>query len=128
MKTKAYHRSDKNLKTFRAGTFFCCQPIPAELMYGDRLYTVELEVSNPAKDKDVLAAAVELDLERETVDNPYEYLSPGLMDACVTCRDVNKIVALLSERGFDCAHVKDYDCPMSWVIFKPEQVKVLEVA
>lgn len=128
MKVKAYHRTNEALESFRPGSFFCEQPLSESLMYGDRLYTVELTVNNPAKDEDVLAAAVDLGLESETVDNPYEYLSPGLFDACVTREDVNEIILLLTERGFDCAHVKDCDCPRSWVIFRAEQVNVLEVA
>ena len=48
----------------------------------------------------------------------YEYLSPGLMDAHVSERDVEEMIELLKERGFDCARVTDYDCPQSWVTFE----------
>jgi hypothetical protein len=125
MKVKAFHRSNSEILTFRAGTFFCAtNTMPAS--YGEIVHAVEIEANNPASDEDVLEAVKELGLESETVDRPYEYLSPGLMDACVTRDDVDNIIALLAARGFDCAHVTDCDCPMSYVIFNRSQVEILK--
>lgn len=125
MKVTAYHRTNAEFETFNSGSFFCATNTMPD-SYGDTVITVELEINNPAKDADVLSAAIDLGLESETVEKPYEYLSPGLMDACVGWSDVEAIIELLIQRGFDGALVNDCDCPLSWVIFSPNQVTILE--
>lgn len=115
MKVKAYHRTNGSHTSLRAGSFF--SDAPMDESYGSRLLGVELEVSNPAKDKDVRAAAAELGLLKRGL-KAYEYLSPGLMDAHVTDSDVEELIDLLKSKGFDCARVTDFDCPQSWVSFE----------
>lgn len=114
MKVKAYHRTNGSHTTLRAGSFLSDSPMNEN--YGSRLLVVELEVSRPAKDKDVRAAAAELGLIKRGL-KAYEYLSPGLMDAHVTDSDVEQLIDLLKSKGFDCARVTDFDCPKSWVTF-----------
>lgn len=115
MTVKAYHRTNGNHTSLRAGSFLSDAPMGES--YGSRLMVVELEVTSPAKDKDVRAAAAELGLLKRGL-KAYEYLSPGLMDAHVTDSDVEELIARLKSKGFDCARVTDYDCPKSWVTFE----------
>jgi signal recognition particle subunit SEC65 len=115
MKVTAYHRTNGSHTTLWAGSFFSDEPI--EESYGSRLVTVEIEVSRPAGDKEVRDAARELGIFKRGL-KAYEYLSPRLMDAHVSDREVEEMIELLKERGFDCARVTDYDCPKSWVTFE----------
>jgi signal recognition particle subunit SEC65 len=115
MKIAAYHRTNGTHSVLWAGSFLSDAPMPES--YGSRLVTVEIEVSRPACDKEVRDAARELGIFKRGL-KAYEYLSPGLMDAHVSERDVEEMIGLLKERGFDCARVTDYDCPQSWVTFE----------
>ena len=115
MKVTAYHRTNGTHSTLWAGSFLSAAPMNES--YGRRLLVVEVEVGRPAKDKDVRAAAKKLGLLKRGAA-AYEYLSPGLFDAFVTDCDVENLIALLKEKGFNCAQVTDCDCPESWVTFE----------
>jgi hypothetical protein len=115
VKVKAYHRTSGDHTSLRPGTFLSDEPMDES--YGHRLLIVNLDVTKPAKDKDVRAAAAELGLLKRGL-KAYEYFSPNLIDAHVTKGDVEELINLLKSKGFNCARVTDYDCPKSWVTFK----------
>lgn len=121
MKVRAYHRSNRLLRRFRAGSFF--SEVPVDDSYGRVLHIVNLTVQHPAGDADVLRAALDIGLFCPDADLAYEYLSSGLIDSCVSQADVANVIALLMERGFDSARVTDFVVPHSWVIFNPAQAK-----
>jgi signal recognition particle subunit SEC65 len=115
MKVTAYHRTNGSHTSLWAGSFLSDEPMHES--YGSRLLAVEIEVTRPAGDKEVRDAARELGLFKRGL-KAYEYLSPGLMDAHVSESDVEAMIELLKDRGFDCARVTDFDCPKSWVTFE----------